>query len=243
MSVVHKHGFCEYVMDIGPVNAFAKADIVELNDLFTSCEQAFSSDNRLLVIKSCKISPSGYPVFCAGANQKERVGWGFEQILEHVAFQRSVIHKMRTLPQFVICCVDGLALGLGTELCLAADVVIASQNAEFGFPEKNWGIVPGAGGYAWAHGWAQHPDVAQKYIEDGMRFDSEHAQWLGIVDILCNSENFDIQLDDLLEKIQKMSLQEQILTKKNRHEKIDYSFWFGQEQNAYAEALKKKMHK
>lgn len=46
----------------------------------------------------------------------------------------------------VIAAVNGLALGGGFELALAADMVIASEDAEFGFPEAKLGLVPDAGG-------------------------------------------------------------------------------------------------
>ena len=44
------------------------------------------------------------------------------------------------------CDFAGLALGAGAELALAADIRIASQDAQLGFPENQLGIIPGAGG-------------------------------------------------------------------------------------------------
>lgn len=228
----------ECMMDVGPVNALSRADIQSLDVAISQSEN--NPQARILVFKSHKISPHQHPIFCAGANQKERIDWSRGEILEHLAFQRSVIHRLRTTRLCTICCVDGLALGLGVEMCLAADFVMATENSRFAFPEKNWGIIPGAGGWAWAHGWAKHPEQSLQWIKTGECIDREHAQWLGVVDVLCDEEDFDPEIHELLDSLRQMSIEAQLTTKKRIHEKIDYKFYFEQEQAAYAEALSLK---
>lgn len=61
---------------------------------------------------------------------------GFSELWDDVAAVR--------LP--LVAAVAGYALGGGLELALVCDVVIAADNAQFGFPETSIGIVPGAGG-------------------------------------------------------------------------------------------------
>lgn len=56
-----------------------------------------------------------------------------------------ITRRMRALPAVVIAAVNGPAHGLGVELCLAADVRIASHAARFSLPETAMGFFPTSG--------------------------------------------------------------------------------------------------
>ncbi len=137
--------------DHGRANEMGRAELAALERLASELEADPAA--VVLVSTSRRLTSKGTPVFVAGANVTERVGWSDADVKAHVAWQRSVLGRIRHLPVFHICVVGGMALGWGTEWLLTADWRIAADEAVFGLPETGLGILPGAGGTAelWAH--------------------------------------------------------------------------------------------
>ena len=83
--------------------------------------------------------------FAAGADIVAMKDWDFIDVYKADYITRDWEH-IRKIRKPVIAAVAGFALGGGNELAMACDIVIAADNAKFGQPEVNLGIVPGAGG-------------------------------------------------------------------------------------------------
>ena len=83
-------------------------------------------------------------VFAAGADLKEMAALNMVDVLGDV--RPKLWKKIANFSKPLIAAVNGFALGGGCELVMHADIVIAGNNAQFGQPEINLGIIPGAGG-------------------------------------------------------------------------------------------------
>lgn len=84
--------------------------------------------------------------FCAGADLKERLDLNAAQVYATVQRTRTATDGVEKLPMPVIAALHGACFGGGLELALAADIRLASADAQMGLTEVSWAILPGAGG-------------------------------------------------------------------------------------------------
>ncbi|MEE9605278.1 MAG: enoyl-CoA hydratase/isomerase family protein, partial [Candidatus Scalindua sp.] len=84
--------------------------------------------------------------FLAGANIKEMATYSPDDAEKFSKLFHRAMNMVENFSRPVIATVNGFALGGGCELILACDLVVASDEAVFGQPEINLGIIPGAGG-------------------------------------------------------------------------------------------------
>jgi enoyl-CoA hydratase len=83
--------------------------------------------------------------FIAGADIKEMAGKTPLEARDYSELGQEIAHSLETMRKPTIAAVNGYALGGGCEMALACDVRLASENARFGQPEINLGIMPGWG--------------------------------------------------------------------------------------------------
>ena len=84
--------------------------------------------------------------FSAGANIAGLNAIPFPQIMINDFFERDWFAVMPTYKKVVIAAINGFCFGGGFELALMCDILVASDEAKFGFPEIKLGLFPGAGG-------------------------------------------------------------------------------------------------
>jgi enoyl-CoA hydratase len=106
-------------------------------ELASTVEMADADDNV-----RCLILTGGPRVFAAGADIKAMADASPMDIVA-----RGTINgweRIRRCRKPIIAAVSGFALGGGCELAMLCDMIVASETAQFGQPEINIGIMPGA---------------------------------------------------------------------------------------------------
>ena len=97
-------------------------------------------------IRSVILTGSGNKAFVAGADIAEFSGLSVEAGKQLAKKGQDIFNRIEACPKPVIAAVNGFALGGGCELAMACHFRIASENARFGQPEVNLGLIPGYGG-------------------------------------------------------------------------------------------------
>lgn len=147
------------------------------------------------------LTGAGDKAFCAGADlvavsrgeklQPEdpvKAAWGFAGFVRH------------PISKPVIVAVNGFALGGGTEISLAADLVVAAETANFGLPEVKRGILAGAGGIFRIV--EQLPfKIGMEMVLTGDQMSAQRAYELGFVNKVVPLENLMDAAMELAERI------------------------------------------
>ncbi|MEC5424081.1 enoyl-CoA hydratase-related protein [Virgibacillus sp. C22-A2] len=142
MTTKHIHVFTEGKIGVIQLNRPEVANALNRHMVKEIVEQmeAFDRDEtiRIILLKGNK------KAFAAGADIEEMMD---ETPLSlELADPFADWDRMTLIKKPTIAAVNGFALGGGFELALHCDLILAGENAEFGFPEVTLGVMPGAGG-------------------------------------------------------------------------------------------------
>ena len=172
------------------LNALNDAMLAELNDVFERAEK--DEDVRAVVLTGAGNN------FCAGADISALEHSTVEDARDFARRLQLLTERIEAFPKPVLAKVRGFCLGGGFELALACDFRFASEDAKFGFPEVNLGIIPGGGGTQRLARIVGRTKAAE-LLFTGERISAEEALRMGILNAVSPAEP-ENALDDAVSK-------------------------------------------
>ena len=180
------------------LNALNEQTINDLDSIFEELKE-----NELVYV--VVLTGSGEKAFVAGADIKELNKLDMISAKEFAEKGQAVFNKIDKFDKPVIAAVNGFALGGGCELALACHIRLASDNAKFGQPEVNLGIIPGYGG---SQRLARliNTGRAMEYILTADMISAEEAYRIGLVNKVYTQNEL---LDKAIEMAKKITMKGQ----------------------------------
>ena len=159
------------------LNALNEASLQE----FSNALDAVASDEDIRVLV---LTGAGEKSFVAGADITEFLRFNVLKAKLFAETGHGVVNRLQELPIPVIAAVNGFALGGGCEIVIGCDFIYAAENAMFGLPEINLGIIPGFGGTQ------RLPrligkNMAKEMIFTGKMISAAEAHAVGWVNTVC----------------------------------------------------------
>jgi enoyl-CoA hydratase len=108
---------------------------VQMCDALLAAAQGMQEAVQLVLVRA------NGPVFCAGADLKERQGMDAAQVRERRMKAFAAYAALEALPMPAIAVVEGPAIGSGCEIAAACDFIVATPQASFRIPEAIRGTV------------------------------------------------------------------------------------------------------
>jgi len=168
-----------------------------MTDLAAALDEVYNNAD----IKCAVLTGAGPKAFVAGADISEFTTLDKAGGLDMAARnQKNVFDKIENCHKPIVAAVNGFALGGGCELAMACHFRLASDNAKFGQPEVNLGLVPGYGG-------TQRltqligKGKAMELMMTGNLIDATEAHRLGLVNEVTTPENLLPRTTQLLQTI------------------------------------------
>jgi len=191
IEVVRNAEILEVTINRPKANAIDAATSREMSAVFES----FMKDSQLRV---AILTGAGTRFFSAG--------WDLTAASEGEAFESDYgvggfggICELKYRPKPVIVAVNGMAVGGGFEIALAADLIVAAEHAEFFLPEANLGLIADNATIRLPK--IVPPNIAREMLISGRRMLATEAQSWGIVNQVTSTENLMTAARELATKI------------------------------------------
>ncbi|SFS63143.1 enoyl-CoA hydratase-related protein [Marininema halotolerans] len=183
---------------IGRIQLYRPKVLNALNTgLISELVQALEAFDRDSTIR-CILLTGGNRVFAAGADIGEMATATSAELM--LSNQFADWDRLRRIKKPIVAAVVGYALGGGCELAMACDMIVAAENARFGQPEIDLGIIPGAGGtqrLTRAVGKAR----AMEIVLTGSPITAQEALHVGLVNRVVPVENVELEAMKLCQQI------------------------------------------
>jgi enoyl-CoA hydratase len=152
-------------------------------------------------IKAVIITGSGTKAFVAGADITEFSGLDREQGMAVARKGQDIFFRIENCHKPIVAAVNGFALGGGCELAMACHFRLCSENAKFGQPEINLGMIPGYGGtQRLTH--LVGKGKAMEMMMTGDMINADDALKYGLVNYVTTAEELLNKTKEILIKIQ-----------------------------------------
>ena len=168
-----------------------------LNELDAAMSEVYNNAE----IRSVIITGAGAKAFVAGADIAEFVGLNVEEAKQLAKKGQDLFDKIENCPKPVVAAVNGFALGGGCELALSCHFIYASENAKFGQPEVNLGLIPGYGGTQRLTQVIGR-NRSMELLMSGNMITAKEAEQYGMVNKVCSSEELIPKAKEILSLIQ-----------------------------------------
>lgn len=177
------------------VDSLNALNVSTLREMEKKIDQTADEKADVLLLRG-----AGDEAFIAGADIGYMQDLSTSEAEEWGDLGHNVAKKLENYPMPTIAAIDGYAFGGGTELSLACDIRIASDDAMLGQTEIEIGIIPGWGGTQ------RLPrivgdEMARRMIYLGERIDAETAKQRGLVSEVIPNAEFESRLFGLAEEL------------------------------------------
>jgi len=176
-----ENGICTIIINRpDKLNALNKTVLDELNKVL---DEIASNPE----IRSVIITGSGAKAFVAGADISEFGGLTREEGMILAKRGQDTFARIEQSNKPMVAAVNGFALGGGCELAMSCHFRIASDNAKFGQPEVNLGLIPGYGGTQRLVQLAGKGKALELLMSAGM-IDANEAKQCGLVNYVTTAD-------------------------------------------------------
>ncbi len=185
------------------LNALCHDLVTELNDAL----DGFEADDAIGAI----VVTGSEKAFAAGADIKEMQPKSYMDVYKE-DFITATWERISRVRKVTIAAVNGYALGGGCELAMMCDFILAGDNAKFGQPEINLGVMPGAGGTQRLTRFIGKSKAMEMCLT-GRMMDAEEAERSGLVSRIIPAADLVDEAVKVAEKIAELSRPATMMTK------------------------------